>query len=124
MNREHGSAGLLLLLGAAVVCAAAAAAGALVAGSLAHTRADGVADMVALAGAAALLDPDGPCEAAARTATANEAELSSCDVRGAVVRVEVLLGLPRGLESFSGHRRFRGTAAAQMQLDSVAAPPP
>lgn len=55
----------------------------------AHHRAEGAADLAALAGAAAIQQGADGCAAAARVAGRNGAELMSCDTAGAVLQVRV-----------------------------------
>ncbi|SFC17552.1 helicase/secretion neighborhood TadE-like protein [Nocardioides terrae] len=96
-RRERGSAvpfavaclGLVLLLGAAL-----GAAGAMVAD---HRRAQGAADLAALAGAADVAHGGAGCAAAGRIASDNGAALSDCRVEGAEVRVSVVVTGPRWL---------------------------
>ncbi len=114
MAREAGAAVPLLLIGGSVLVAATAVAGAAVSASVTHTRSEAVADLAAIAGASALLDLEGPCTAAARVATENRARLVSCEVRGAVVRVDVRVSLPGVLAQLSGREEARATSAAEL----------
>lgn len=79
--------GLVLLLGlsAAFVTATAAA----------HRRAQGAADLAALAGAGALARGRDPCAASGVIAVDNGARVRSCTVLGADVLVEVVVSGPR-----------------------------
>lgn len=113
-GEDRGAAGLLLPVGGSLLVAAAAAAGLLVAGSTVHTRAESVADMVALGAAGALLDDPGPCPTAADLAAANRARLHSCEVAGAVVAIEVAVPLPRALAGLTGREEAEAAAAAEL----------
>jgi secretion/DNA translocation related TadE-like protein len=76
-------AAVLLLIGMSAVFVTATAT--------AHRRAQGAADLAALAGAATLQQAGDHCAAAAEVAAANDAALVSCSVRGqdVVLTVEV-----------------------------------
>lgn len=110
---ERGSAGALVLVGAACVAASAAVCGLLVAGSVAHTRAEAVADLVAIAGAQALLDEAGPCAAATIAAQRNGAVTVDCQHDGGVVLVEVALPLPPALAAVTPSSDATARAAAE-----------
>ncbi|MEV5000709.1 hypothetical protein MRBLML1_001264 [Nocardioides sp. LML1-1-1.1] len=83
--------GLLLLVGSA-----GGVVGAIV---VAHRTAQAAADLAALAGAAAAVEPAGrdPCRAAGEIAAANGAALVRCSVDDDDVRVEVSVPGPRWL---------------------------
>lgn len=81
--------GVLLLLGSALGVAAAMVT--------AHRRAQGAADLAALAAAVAAGRGGPPCAAAEDIAGRNGARLSACEVAGRVVEVEVRVAGPRWL---------------------------
>jgi len=98
-GRERGSAvpftvaclGLVVLVGAAL-----AVTGALV---VDHRRAQGAADLAALAAAADLARGGAGCPTADRIAAENGAVLSACRLDGVEVRVSVVVTGPRWLGS-------------------------
>lgn len=121
---DHGSAGLIPLIGGLGVAAATVVAGALVAGSLVHSRAEAAADMVALAAAGRILtDPD-PCGVAARVADDNDVVLSRCDVAGVSVTVTVAADLPPVLRPVAGGRQAHASARAELVPDPDVISPP
>lgn len=120
MTGDRGSAGLLGLLGAVSAVGAAAVAGAVVSATLTHTRADSVADMVALGAAATLLtDPD-PCRGADELAAVNDADLISCRVDGLVVAIEVAERVPPLLRIVTPS--VTGSARAELRTDLAVGP--
>jgi secretion/DNA translocation related TadE-like protein len=74
-------AGVLLLLGAALAVVMALFA--------AHRVAQSAADLAALSGARAVATGGDGCEVARRIALANRARLTTCEISGRVVEVEV-----------------------------------
>lgn len=86
---EQGSAAVLAVVTMAVVTVAAMLA--MTGGGLlvSHRRAASAADLAALAAAAARRDGRDACAAAADIARANRAEVTSCDVGGETVDVQV-----------------------------------
>lgn len=88
---EHGSASLLViaLLGLLMFLGAAMA---FVEGVVSdHRAAQSAADLSALAGAQALQRGDDPCAEASRIADANEASVTSCEVSGEEVVIDVIV---------------------------------
>jgi secretion/DNA translocation related TadE-like protein len=86
-----GLTGVLLLIGMAAAFVVATAA--------AHRRAQGAADLAALAAATALQQGADPCGVAVSFAGANGASLTSCRVLGEDVSVQVAVEGPQ----FLGH---------------------
>jgi secretion/DNA translocation related TadE-like protein len=80
-------AGLLMVLG----CAVAFGVGLV----RVHRAAQSAADLSALAAARAVATGGHGCDSASRIATANHAELVSCDVLGPTVTVRVRMAGPR-----------------------------
>jgi secretion/DNA translocation related TadE-like protein len=74
-----------------------------------HRRAQGAADLAALAGASALADGGDPCAAAERVAAENGASLTGCAPAARDVRVTVVVPGPRWL---AGYRDLEGQARA------------
>jgi secretion/DNA translocation related TadE-like protein len=81
--------GVLLLVGCALAVVAAMVT--------AHRTAQAAADLAALAGATAARDGGDPCSAAGAIAADNRARLTSCDVAGREVTVEVEVPGPKWL---------------------------
>jgi len=99
---DRGAATILAIAMAGVLLLVGAASGVVGALVVAHRRAQAGADLAALAGAAALSGRLGsgggdPCARAARTAHDNGARLTSCQVEGTEVRVQVRVAGPRWL---------------------------
>lgn len=100
--------GLLVLVGCALSVMAAIFA--------AHRTAQSAADLAALAGAGAIVQPGAalgdPCSVAAQTAGANGAHLTGCVVEGRDVRVTVVVTGPQ----------WRGLSANDLVAESRAGP--
>jgi secretion/DNA translocation related TadE-like protein len=86
---ERGSVTLLVVAMAGVLLLIAAALGVVSAMVVAHRVAQSAADLAALAGARSLAEGSDACAAAGRIAEANGARLTSCQVSGSDVTVEV-----------------------------------
>jgi hypothetical protein len=114
---DRGSSGIFILLGTSLAVSGAAVAGLLVAASGAHARADAVADLAALAGAGALLEPQGACAAAAASASDNGSRLLECGTHGDTVIVRVSVPLPAAVAGVSGHAEATAEAAARLIPD-------
>ena len=114
---EAGSASLLVALWV-VVLVVVAAAGLLVAQALAaRSRADAAADLGALAGASLVLTgPQEACRVARQIVSANGASLTSCAVRGADVRVEVVTAVPLALGWVIEGRHVQVRSRARAEL--------
>ena len=95
---ERGSASLLVVGLTGVLLLIGMAATFVVATAAAHRRAQGAADLAALAAAAALQQGSDPCGAAGRFAGANGASLTGCQVLGEDVLVQVAVAGPRFLD--------------------------
>ena len=113
MNADRGSISLLVV-GIALVTGLAFLTTALAAGAVVRSRAESVADVVALAAAGALLEDPGPCHLAAATARRNSADLLSCHSEGAVVKVQVAVATPTVVSRISSWDRVDSTAAAEL----------
>lgn len=95
---DQGAAGLLVLVWLCVLVALVCAGLALLGVWNTHGRAQGAADLAALAGAGRVLEGAEPsCRAAERVARANSATLTGCRVVGSDVWVTVRLPVPPGL---------------------------
>lgn len=81
------ASGLVMFVGLALSCVAAIV--------LTHRTAQAAADLAALAAASAVASGDEACAVAERSARANAASLSSCQLVGPVVTVEVRAAGPR-----------------------------
>ena len=88
-STDRGSATLLTVVAGSLVVLAALVGSAFGGALLAHHRADGVADLSALAAAAALTRAADPCSAAQRVVAASGARLVACTTAGADVEVTV-----------------------------------
>jgi secretion/DNA translocation related TadE-like protein len=98
MNRdEHGAASLVAVALMSVLLLVGAALGVVAAMVWAHRTAQSAADLSALAGATGLQEGADACGGAARIAGANHARLTSCQVQGEQVVVEVIVPGPRWL---------------------------
>ena len=101
---DRGSGSVLTLAIAAVVLVLAAGMGLQIQATVAHARAQTVADLAALAAAgqvqrAAFGEPDSrePCTRAAEVAAHNGGRLASCrEASGGRVRIEALVATPLG----------------------------
>jgi secretion/DNA translocation related TadE-like protein len=94
---ERGAATLIAVALTGVLLMVGSALGVVGAMVVAHRKAQGAADLAALAGGAAVARGEDACASAAAVAAANDADLSSCVVAGAEVRVVVTVIGPRGL---------------------------
>lgn len=98
MNRdERGAASLLAVALMSVLLLIGSALGVVAAMVWAHRTAQSAADLSALAAATGLQDGTDACGGAARIARANHARLTSCQVQGEEVMVEVVVPGPRWL---------------------------
>lgn len=98
-RRDTGSATVLVLGLAAVLALVAVLAVGVTGADVARHRADGAADLAALAAATRALDGEGAaCRAAARTAALTGARAVSCRLDGDVATVVVEARLPGRLE--------------------------
>ena len=89
-NREEvGSATVHAVVLAGVLTTVALLAVAVTGLVAAHRQVQSAADLAALAGASALQRGEAACQAAVELAQANGSQLRSCEVRGAVLLVEV-----------------------------------
>lgn len=88
---DRGSGTVLMLAVMAVVCFGASVGYAKAQLVVAQRHAAGAADLAALAGAQATVDP---CARAAAVAGANDASLTGCAVEGSDVVVEVIRPMP------------------------------
>ncbi len=111
---DRGTAGLLALIGALAAFGLAAVSGLLVAGTVAHTRADAAADLVAVGTAGQLLSDPAPCDTAAALAAANGVTLADCRVTGLTVGVAVAAPPPPGLALMG--KAVHATARAELQV--------
>jgi secretion/DNA translocation related TadE-like protein len=93
----RGAASVLAVALLSVLLLVGAALGVVAAVVWAHRTAQSAADLSALAGAAELQEGEEACGAARRIAAANHASLTSCQVQGEEVMVEVLVTGPRWL---------------------------
>lgn len=93
----HAQRGSVTVLMVGVVVAAlllALALGALGRATHAHARAQGVADLAALAAARELAHTGGPaCPVAQQVALAHGAQVAGCHVEGVMVRLEVVVAI-------------------------------
>ena len=94
---QRGAASLLAVALLSVLLLVGAALGAVAAMVWAHRTAQAAADLSALAGAAELQEGQDACGTAGRIAGANHARLTSCQVQGEEVLVEVRVTGPRWL---------------------------
>jgi secretion/DNA translocation related TadE-like protein len=102
-ERERGSATVWVLVAAAVICAFAGVGVSIGLVAAADQRARTVADLSALAAAAALVRAEGdPCVRAREIAQANRAVVSRCAVDGSSMRIWVAVGLPAALRALDG----------------------
>ena len=115
-RRDHGSATVLVLAVLGVLLVVAAAAFTLVGAVVASHRAHAAADLSALAGAALLVQGQGPgsaCVRAAAAARRNDAVSVSCRA-GADLSIEVVVSVPA---------RIPGLGAASARARAGPAPP-
>jgi secretion/DNA translocation related TadE-like protein len=98
---QAGSVSLLVVAMAGVLLMLTAALGVVSAMVHAHRVAQSAADLAALAGAQRLAAGADACTAAGRIAEANGARMSSCQVTGPDVTVEVVAPGPRWLGQVS-----------------------
>lgn len=96
LRTERGGATVMALACAGVLLLIGAALGVVAAIVVTHRTAQSAADLAALAGAGAVASGD-PCARAADVAAANGAVLSTCELHGRDVLVEVLVTGPRWL---------------------------
>lgn len=115
MSGDRGSAGLLGLVGALLVMGTGGLCGALVAGTVAHSRVEAAADMVALGTAAVLLSEADPCATAVALAARNAVSVSDCRITGLVVSVDVTAEAPPVLRVING--QVLGSARAELRVD-------
>lgn len=113
-DRERGSATVWVLMACGVVAVIGAAAVLVGAAVVARHRATAAADLAALAGAVRAVEGSDACQAAARFAGANAAELTACTATpDAVVTVEVGVPVRLGrLGVFSATARARAGPVA------------
>lgn len=118
LGDECGSATVWGCLVLAVLCVVGSVPVAVAAVLHARHRAAAAADLAAVAAAHwVLIDPDAACRAAARIATAHDAQLVACapDASGLAVTVAVSVALPGPLGRF-------GAATGQARAGPVTAP--
>lgn len=94
-DRELGSASMLVVMLLGVLALVGVAAQYTVAVGAAHRAAQAAADLAALAGAAQLQRGGEPCGAAGDVAAENQALLTTCQVGGEEVWVEVTVRSPQ-----------------------------
>lgn len=98
MRSERGTASLFVVGLTGVLLLIGMAAAFVVATAAAHRRAQGAADLAALAAATALQEGADPCGTAGRFAGTNGARLTGCRVLGEDVTVQVAVAGPRFLD--------------------------
>ena len=125
MTKDDGLA-MLWLLGCIPVVFIVVVTGFLVGTSMIHSRAESVADVTALAAAREIVLSPEPCDAAAKIAAANSADLVECSFDGPRVSVVIALARTGALPKWIGKKKIRARAAAEVywevEADSPAAP--